>query len=871
MANHSNRIQASDRAQWTFGRWLVWHFERGTRPGGTLDREGKEWGPKEFADACGYKSDRTVRYWLSGETLPSDLRTVEAKLFGTDACYAEWRLELRRAHRRGRTVKAKKNVAVEAAEYLRADAGIPATNIPIRVPPHFVGRDEALAAIENALGRRRGRAAILALHGMRGIGKTTLAAAYAERHRDDFRAMWWIRAYSEPLMRADMVALGVRLGWVRSDEREDPALATVMDKLRHQSEDILLIYDNAHDAKSLYSYTPRGGSARVIITSNFHAWRGVAEPIDISLWSTEHGADYLIIRTGRQNERQAAEALSKALDGLPLAHEQAAAYCDRLSISLADYLKRFEDTPAPLLDRDAPAEHNDGMTVTRSFTLGIEEAAKVHSGAEPLISYAAVLAPEPVPLFLFSEAREKLEEPLASATAGDGLDETIAALLGFALLTRATIVDERDSTLTTDTIRLQRLVREIAANRVGKMERENMRRALVEALAALYPRDVFDDPTTWPRARRLDEHCRVLTNTATLPHPGSEAPFSLLLDRLASYRQGALASYAPARAFFERALAIREKAFGSDHPLTATSLHNLARLLRDQGDLEGAQALYERALAIREKVLGAEHTATAASLNNLASLFQARGSLARARPLFERALAIRAKILGPEHPHTAATLINIARVLRDQAEFTEARPFSERGLAIREKVLGPEHPRTAAGLNVLASLLQGQGDLAAARPLFDRALTICEKVLGPQHPYTATCLTNLALLLQAAGDLDAAQAACQRALAIREKVLGAEHPSTATSLNDLGNLFWDQGDVVRARPLFDRALVICEKTLGPGHPATATSLYGLANLLQKIDDIAGAQLLFRRALSIRENSLGPSHPATVTIRNILAR
>jgi hypothetical protein len=32
-------------------------------------------------------------------------------------------------------------------------------------------------------------------------------------------------------------------------------------------------------------------------------------------------------------------------------------------------------------------------------------------------------APEPIPLFLFSEAREKFGEPLASALAGDGLDD----------------------------------------------------------------------------------------------------------------------------------------------------------------------------------------------------------------------------------------------------------------------------------------------------------------------------------------------------------------------------------------------------------------------------------------------------------------
>ena len=79
--------------------------------------------------------------------------------------------------------------------------------------------------------------------------------------------------------------------------------------------------------------------------------------------------------------------------------------------------------------------------------------------------HAALLAPEPIPLFLFSEGREKFGEPLASDLAGDGLDEAVAALRAFALVDRETIADERDPAITAETIRLHRLVR--AVRRVG--------------------------------------------------------------------------------------------------------------------------------------------------------------------------------------------------------------------------------------------------------------------------------------------------------------------------------------------------------------------------------------------------------------------
>jgi class 3 adenylate cyclase len=210
------------------------------------------------------------------------------------------------------------------------------TNVPIRVPTHFMGRDDALAMIETALKRYEGRVAITALHGLRGIGKTTLAAAYAERHRGDYRATWWIRAQADTTMRADLVALGIRLGWVGADEKEEPAVAAVMERLRYDGNRILLIFDNAVDADALKPYLPLGGAARVLVTSNAHVWRGVAAPVEIRLWPREIGANYLIARTGRIGERPAAEALSEALGGLPLAHEQAAAFCERLDISLAN-------------------------------------------------------------------------------------------------------------------------------------------------------------------------------------------------------------------------------------------------------------------------------------------------------------------------------------------------------------------------------------------------------------------------------------------------------------------------------------------------------------------------------------------------------
>jgi hypothetical protein len=94
-----------------------------------------------------------------------------------------------------------------------------------------------------------------------------------------------------------------------------------------------------------------------------------------------------------------------------------------------------------------------------------DQAAKLHLATEPLLLHAALLAPEPIPLFLFAEAREEFAEPLSSALADDGLDEAVAALRAFALLDRATRTDPYDPMIRIATVQLHRLVRQVAQQR----------------------------------------------------------------------------------------------------------------------------------------------------------------------------------------------------------------------------------------------------------------------------------------------------------------------------------------------------------------------------------------------------------------------
>ncbi len=203
----------------------------------------------------------------------------------------------------------------------------------------------------------------------------------------------------------------------------------------------------------------------------------------------------------------------------------------------------------------------------------------------------------------------------------------------------------------------------------------------------------------------------------------------------------------------------------------ASQLNQQVMQLYQQGKYAQAIPLAQRALAIREKALGPEHPDVATSLNGLALLYQAQGNFAAAEPLYQRALAIYEKALGPDHPDVATSLNNLAELYQNQGNHAAAGPLLKRARRIREKALGLDHPNVARSLNNLAGLYDSQGNYAAAEPLYKRALAIWEKALGLDHPDVATSLNNLASLYQAQGNYALTQRYLQQGLQVEERTL----------------------------------------------------------------------------------------------------
>ena len=98
-----------NRADYSFGDLIYWHlFVFGTRPNGDPSaRIGRLWDPKVLCEQVRI-TDRTLRNWIFDKHLPDDITAIEAKLFGDNRLFDEWRFELAEALRAARHRKSRK-------------------------------------------------------------------------------------------------------------------------------------------------------------------------------------------------------------------------------------------------------------------------------------------------------------------------------------------------------------------------------------------------------------------------------------------------------------------------------------------------------------------------------------------------------------------------------------------------------------------------------------------------------------------------------------------------------------------------------------------------------------------------------------------
>ena len=636
-------------------------------------------------------------------------------------------------------------------------------SIPFHRNPHFTGRDDILKGIHESF--NAGEMA-QALNGIGGVGKTQTALEYAYLYQQHYQYLLWCNAHSREILVTDFVSIASLLNLPEKNAQDQSEAVSAVKRWLDNNDDWLLILDNADDLAMAREFMPLRRRGHVLLTTRAQNTRPIAARQAVERMEPQEGALFLLRRLGKVKKDaplesapeelcDQAEALSKVLDGLPLALDQAAAFIEEKPSTLEEYQTFYQIERKELLKRRGRlAEDHPSVTVT--FSLAFKRVADDNPAAADLLRVCAFLEADSIPEEIFSEGAKELGEVISSlAKSPLGLSDAIEEAGRFSLLQRNPEVR---------TVSLHRLVQAVLKDEMDSDTRRVWAERAVRGGNAVFPRVEY---SSWATCNRLIAHAQSLASL--IDEYGFDFPEAALLLNQAGNYLNKRAQYAEAEPLLKRSLDMKEKALGSEHPYTAVSLDNLAVLYRSQGRYAEAEPLLKRALAIHENALGPEHPDTAVSLNNLAAIYRSQGRYAEAEPLLQRDLAISEKALGPEHPDTATSLNGLALLYQLQRKYAEAEPLFKRSLDIYEKAFGPEHPDTAVSLNNLAAIYRSQGRYIEAEPLYRRALDICEKALGPEHPGTARVLMNYADLMRKLNRENEAAKLEARAKGIQEK------------------------------------------------------------------------------------------------------
>lgn len=449
----------------------------------------------------------------------------------------------------------------------------------------------------------------------------------------------------------------------------------------------MLILDNADDLDMVKAFMPTAEKGHIILTTRAQAIGTIAQRIEIEKMSMEEGTIFLLRRIKRCKSnaaletvtatvREQAQAVVEAVDGLPLALDQAGAYIEETGCSLSDYLKFYKTRRNRLLRTRGRDASGHPEPVATTWSLSFERVERANPAAAELLRLLAFLHPDAIPESMIMGGASELG-PTLQPMAEDELDlnDAIGELHKYSLIKR----DPEGKILN-----IHRLVQVVMKDGMSKDMLREWAGRTVHMVNYAFPEVEF---ATWPICQVYLPHVQVYKGL--IEQCGLTFPETTLLLSRAGYYLQKRAQYIEAESFYNLTLTIREKVLSTYHADVGATLYSLAQLYQDQAKYERAELFYQRNLAIREHSLESDHPDMAQSLNGLASLYDEQSKYELAEPLFQRVLTIYEQKLGVKHFRVAETLNNLGLLYRHQGKYEHAEVFYQRCLTVCEQVLEP--------------------------------------------------------------------------------------------------------------------------------------------------------------------------------------
>ena len=742
------------------------------------------------------------------------------------------------------------------------------------------------------------------LMGMRGSGKTQLAAAVAARCEEEgWPLVAWIHAASRKHIIAGLYELALRIG---IDAPKNIPLEVIvqrlLDRLRSaEAADRLFVFDNVENPDDLRDLIPEGAGVRTLVTTPRHFdWDGLGWlRLAVGAFDREQSVSLLCERTG-DTHREAADRIADALGDVPVAITQAAATAQQGGYALSGYFDRLNHHLLESnMSRLEGANYPDavGIALLMAYEQVLEQLRTKHPQQEriavSLLGALSLLAASGVPTHWLlrldgdSDAVRDTLSFLKSAAifqeSSDGTKTIIPWLQGHVY--RETYLNDQKKLGEARTCATS-VLSGIDVDRLedGEQRRDETHHLIEQFLSVTsqdYSQSLFSEPQVSSKLAETLEYAASLgmsqlalgladSVTQACEALGPDHP-----DTLAS-RNSLAGSYRDAGrldkaiALYEQILEDSIRVLGLDHPRTLTSRFDLAGTYRAAGRLEEAITLYEQVFSGRSRVLGPDHRSTLTARDHLADTYWEAGRLDEAITLKEQILADAMRIMGPNSPDTLTARNQLAGAYRDAGRLDEAVNMLKQNLDDVARTLGLDHPDTLTARNRLAVAYRDAGRLNEAIPLFEQNLTDVARTLGLDHPGTLASRHSLAGAYRDAGRLDEAIPLLEQNLTDFIRIMGLDHPETLASRHSLAGAYRDAGRLDETITLFEQNLTDFIRILGPDRPDTFTSRSTLAGAYREAGRLDEAIPLYEQNLEDRTRTLGPAHPITLTSRSNLA-
>ena len=285
----------------------------------------------------------------------------------------------------------------------------------------------------------------------------------------------------------------------------------------------------------------------------------------------------------------------------------------------------------------------------------------------------------------------------------------------------------------------------------------------------------------------------------------------------------------------------------------------LARCLRDAGELDGARAGFLHALAIR-RAMPQQEAGVVESLSDLATLRAVSGQAALALREQRAALELLRGSVGPGHRQAIDILRSTCALQRELGDLRAAEADCREALELALQLHGPQHRATVDVRRQLAALLVDAGRLGEADVIFRDAQAWLVSRLGNRHGDVARNANSMAIVAWERGEMDAAIDGLRRASATW-RALGDDAMLAAGLFNE-ALVLHEAGQNDRAATLLQESLRLRSERFGGDHALVG----GTWRLIGEVEAARGrtdeALAALRRAVALTSAAYGPAHPTT---------